>query len=254
MPARPWLRRLGIACAIAAGIVLGLPWLRVALDDDTPSHSSGRRGRGRLEHGHVFAPVGVGHQAYSMLGAGLGRQYAHHAVRDTLTEAFAVRRAAGAARYVLGETGLRGGGRMRPHRTHQNGMSVDVFMPVRDAGNQPSSLPTWPWHGFGYRWEFDRAGSAPPYHIDFVELAELLRATEARAAAHGLELERVIIAPEYVPLVLATAPGKRLGAIASRLTRRPVWVRHDEHVHLDFRSSTSARVNDGNDDDEDEAP
>jgi penicillin-insensitive murein endopeptidase len=37
-----------------------------------------------------------------------------------------------------------------------------------------------------------------------------------------------------VPHILATPAGQRLGELAARLTRKPVWVRHDEHIHIDF--------------------
>lgn len=214
---------------------LALAWLRVALDGDAPSRSVGRVGAGRLEHGHVLPPWGAGYRSYSFLGAALGRQYLHGRVRDILVASFAESARRHPERvYVVGETAVRHGGRFHGHRTHQNGLSVDLFMPVRDRHERPVTLSTWPWQGLGYWHEFDAAGGSSAYRIDFAALAELLQVIGAQAAAHGASIERVIVAPEYVPHILATPAGQRLGELAARLTRKPVWVRHDEHIHIDF--------------------
>jgi penicillin-insensitive murein endopeptidase len=231
---RRWARPAIVVVALVAVALVVVPWLRVALDDHAPSRSLGRLGAGRLEHGHVFAPWGAGYVTYSFVGASLGTQYANGAVRDALLETFAARARAGAARYALGETAARKGGAFHGHRTHQNGLSADVFMPVRDDSGARATLPTWPWDKAGYGWEFDARGVASGYRIDFDELAAFLVELDSRARTHDLSIERVIIAPELVPLLIAGERGARLGSLAARLTRRPVWIRHDEHVHVDF--------------------
>jgi len=62
---------------------------------------------------------------------------------------------------------------------------------------------------------------------------------DAQAKARGLRVERVIIAPEYVPLMLDTPSGQQLGSLVGRITRKPAWVRHDEHFHIDFEVAAS---------------
>jgi penicillin-insensitive murein endopeptidase len=52
--------------------------------------------------------------------------------------------------------------------------------------------------------------------------------------AHGLTIERIIVAPEYVDRVLI-AGGRDLASLSGQFMRRPAWVRHDEHVHVDFK-------------------
>ena len=238
------VRAAGLALVLGAALV-AIPWLRVMLDDDAPSTSTGRLSAGRLVHGHVMPPWGRGHITYSFMGAALGRQYMHGAVLATLADAFAARaEAVPGQRHVLGETAVRGGGAFHGHRTHQNGLSVDVFMPVRNGADRRVILPTWPWNGFGYWWEFDEHGNAGGYRIDFDELGAFLVELDRRARVHGLDIVRVIIAPEYVPLLLRGAAGPRLGHIAAKLTRRAVWVRHDEHVHIDFATTDEPRAPD----------
>ncbi len=230
-------RRLTTLLALALAAVpltLAVAWLRVLLDGSTPSKVVGTVAHGGIEHAHVIPPWGRGYVTYSFLGSALGRQYVDGRVRDALLATFAARaEAEGGRRFVMGETGWPHGGRFRPHRSHQNGMAVDVFMPVEKAG-QATSLGTWPWNKFGYGLEFDQQGRLGDLRIQFESVAAFLLEVEAQARQHDLRIERVIITPEFVPLLLDTPSGRRLGALADRITRKPVWVRHDEHLHIEF--------------------
>lgn len=235
MRERSGIKFLALLCATVTLLLLAIPWLRVLLDSDRPSKSIGQPSSGRLEHGHVLPPWGSGYRTYSLIGASLGRQYMHGNVRDTLLDAFAQRaREVKGLDHVVGESAVRTGGPFRGHRTHQNGLSVDIFMPVRDRLGMRLPIPTWPWNTFGYDHEFDSRGETSSLTIDFEELALLLIALDRSAAEHGVSIERVIITPEFVPLLLNTYSGKQLGKLAERLTRKPVWIRHDEHFHVDF--------------------
>ncbi|WP_232287263.1 penicillin-insensitive murein endopeptidase [Anaeromyxobacter dehalogenans] len=232
------------AVAVAAfPATLAVAWVRVLADGNTPSRVFGTVARGSIEHAHVIPPWGPGYVTYSFLGAALGRQYVDGRVRDTLLASFAARsRAEGGRRFVVGETGWPGGGRFRPHRSHQNGMAVDVFVPLRTRRGDAAEIGTWPWNTFGYGLEFDHRGERDDRRIDFEALAALLLEVDGQATRHGLRVGRVILAPEFVPLVLDTPSGRRLDRLGDRITRKPAWVRHDEHVHLDFERSGAAGV------------
>jgi penicillin-insensitive murein endopeptidase len=207
----------------------------VVLDDQLPSRSVGAPGAGRLEHGHPIAPSGAGYVTYSYLGAALGRQYVHGAVRDLLVETFAAcHKARPDRRFVVGETGWPRGGAFWPHHGHESGTSVDVFVPLRDAAGLARDVEPWPWNRFGYGLELDAAGKLADLHLDFDDLALLLLELGARAPSFGLRVQQIILAPELVPLLLASPTGKKLGSLSSTLLRRPSWWRHDEHVHVDF--------------------
>jgi penicillin-insensitive murein endopeptidase len=136
--------------------------------------------------------------------------------------------------FVLGETGLKAGGRFPPHRTHQNGLSVDIFMPVRDGESRHVLMPTAPWNKFGYSLDFDRSGQGEGLAIDFESVAELLVEVHRQAGLHGLAVDRIIVAPEYVDRVLS-AKASGIQKLEQLFMRKPAWVRHDEHLHLDFR-------------------
>lgn len=76
--------------------------------------------------------------------------------------------------------------------------------------------------------------------IDFESVAELLVEVDRQAERHGLAVERFIVAPEFVERVLsARAAGIR--RLSQRFMRTPAWVRHDEHLHIDFRLVAAAK-------------
>jgi penicillin-insensitive murein endopeptidase len=230
-------RRLALLALVPGAwlVAFGVAHGRVALDDAVPSRSVGTPAQGRIEHGHPIPPSGSGFVTYSYVGSALGRQYVHGAVRDLLVEVFAARaRERPDRRFIVGETGWAQGGRFWPHKSHENGLSVDVFMPLRDEAGRARDVTTWPWKKFGYGLEFDEKGKLGDLSIDFDELALLLTEIDARAAAFGLRVQQIIVAPEYVPLILAGPSRKKVARLSAAFLRRPVWWRHDEHVHVDF--------------------
>jgi penicillin-insensitive murein endopeptidase len=164
----------------------------------------------------------------------MGRQYVHGKVAETLSAALAARWKLEEGRIVvIGETGFRNGGPFPPHKSHENGLSVDIMMPVRKSG-KISIMPTHPWQKFGYSNEFDDNGRMGEYSIDFESLASLIVEIDKQAAERLIRIDRIIVAPEYVSKLLSTKAGKNFGRLEKAIMRKPAWIRHDEHVHLDF--------------------
>ena len=214
-----------------------------ALESDSPSRSVGSVADGRLEHGKRLPTSGPRFRAYSRLGALLGRNSVHGNVRAAVVEAYRdLADAAPGVTYVYGETGWPSGGPFPPHRTHQNGLSVDFMVPVRDARGEPATLPTWPWRKFGYGIEFDAAGRSGDLRIDFDAVAMHLASLDRAARKHGLAIELVIFAPEFRRQTLASKAGRSLVRMPW-MASQP-WVRHDDHYHVDFRltPASSARA------------
>lgn len=227
---------LGVVGALIAAL-LGGNALAIAVESSAPSVSVGRKAAGRLEHGKRLPSSGPNFVAYSRLGALLGRNSVHSDVRATLLDAWReLERTQPGVTFVYGETGWPSGGRLRPHRTHQNGLSVDFMVPVRSAGGAPRTLPTAPWRKFGYAVEFDADGRAGDLRIDFDAVAAHLAALERAAARHGLAIELVIFAPELRDRLARTPQGRVVVQRLPFMRGRP-WVRHDDHYHVDFRRS-----------------
>ena len=84
----------------------------------------GTSSNGRLEGGVQIPGSGPNFTPYSALGVALGRTYVHSKVAATIANAYrALEMATPGKKYVYGESGWEHGGRIKPHRTHQNGLA-----------------------------------------------------------------------------------------------------------------------------------
>jgi penicillin-insensitive murein endopeptidase len=198
----------------------------------------GTTGAGRIE-GAVALPLeGANFIAYTALGLKMGRTYVHAQVRDILLGAYStLSQSMPGVRYVYGETGLRTGGPMPPHRTHENGTSVDFMVPVRGQDGLPATLPRSSNNRYGYDLEFDSAGKLGDLRIDFAAIAAHLEQLDLAARRRGLGIARVILDPDLTQHVLATPAGVRIKSLPFMKTKP--WVRHDEHYHVDFAMKCS---------------
>ena len=201
------------------------------------SQCHGTVGRGRIE-GSVKLPLkGSNFSAYSSIAATAGRTYTHSRVAAILAASYgALASAFPEIRYVYGETGWESGGTFRPHRTHQNGLSVDFFVPVRDASGRSVPLPTDLTQRFGYDIEFDKEARYKGLRIDFDAMAEHLYQLNVAAKAAGVGIALVIFDSAYLPRLFATKRGSSLQHSLPFMKGKP-WVRHDEHYHVDFAVS-----------------
>ena len=105
---------------------------------------------------------------------------------------------------MYGEAGWPSGGRISPHRTHQNGLSVDFFVPVRDRSGRSVRLPAGMTNRFGYDIEFDADGRFDDYSIDFDAMAEHLYQLHVAAKARSVGIALVILDPPFQPKLFAT--------------------------------------------------
>jgi len=199
----------------------------------TGSTCHGTVNRGSIEHSVQLPAEGANYAAYSTLAISMGRNHVHSEVSAIILDAYAkLERAAPGAQYVYGESGNEYGGRFRPHRTHQNGLSVDFFVPVRDRDGRPARLPTPVSQRFGYDIEFDKDARYADYSIDFAAMAEHLYQLDQAARARGHGIAQVIFDTAYLPRLFATPRGAELKKL--NFMKGKPWVRHDEHYHVDF--------------------
>lgn len=191
---------------------------------------------GHLEDGVSLPLSGKNYQAYSVAGWTLRRTFVHDKVRDVLVHSWrALEAASPTSIFVYGETGWPGGGRIEPHKTHRNGTSVDLMVPVRRNG-EPATIPANARNKFGYDLEFDNDGRLGELRIDFEAMAEHLFQLHAAAKQHGIGIARVIFEVPLQRQLWKTNRGPWLRANLTFSTR-PAWVRHDEHYHVDFAVS-----------------
>lgn len=198
------------------------------------SQCHGRVANGSVERAVKLPDSGPNFSAYSLIAAAAGRTYVHSAVAEIVLAAYdGAGKSMPGTRFVYGETGLAKGGPFKPHKTHQNGLSVDFFVPVLDGAGKTAVLPSSPLNRFGYDIEFDADGRFKQYRIDFPALAEHLAQLDLAARARGVTLAKVIVDPRYFEQLYATPRGPYLKANVRFMLGKP-WVRHDEHFHIDF--------------------
>lgn len=233
MMTRRGLSTLALLAGILLFVYFGNDLLR-CFESDKPSQSYGSPGNGRIEYAKRLPTSGPNFRSYSRLGALLGRTSVHDKVRAAVVDAFeSVRGERPDTRYTIGETGWPGGGRLRPHVSHQNGLSVDFMIPVRRKGVSVA-LPTNPWNIFGYGLQFDDQGKAGDLEIDFEAMAAHLDHLERAAQRNGIAIEVVIFDNELQKRLFATQRGAALKR-RMRFSKKEPWIRHDEHYHVDFR-------------------
>lgn len=206
----------------------------LALPAHAQSTCYGRVGDGRAE-GTVSLPrEGVNYVRMAQGPVTAGRVYVHSMVFDILMDAYvALAQERPKIRWVYGETGLPQGGSFPPHKTHQNGLSVDLFVPVVDGEGNSVQFPNRADNGWGYQVDFDAAGGNATHRIDFANLGELLYQLHAAAKRRGSGLALVVFQRELRPALFATARGAWL----KENIPFPNWddsVRHDDHIHVDF--------------------
>lgn len=217
----------------------------LAMPGATPAQADesicfGTSSNGRLEGGEQIANSGANFTPYSALGVSLGRTYVHSRVATSIADSYkALETAAPGKKYMYGESGWKEGGRIKPHKTHQNGLAVDFMVPVMDASGKSIPLPTGVTNKFGYDIEFDADARYENLTIDFEAIAEHLYALDAAAREQGIGISRVIFETAYIPRLYRTKRGQWIRENIPFMKGEP-WIRHDEHYHVDFKVACRA--------------
>ncbi len=194
----------------------------------------GTTSKGYLENGIKLPSKGNNFESYSTLGNLLGRTYVHSAVHTIIINAFQRLEDEHPDKvFKYAETGFEQGGPFRPHRTHQNGLSVDFMSPINNQKGISVHLPTNPMNKWGYNIEFDEDGKFEEYSIDFEALAAHIVALHKESKKLGYDLWRVIFDPKFQPKLFTTQHADYLRTHV-QFSKKASWVRHDEHYHVDF--------------------
>lgn len=202
--------------------------------DAKESTCYGTTANGRLTHGVRLPSNGANFTSYGAVPETAGRTYVHDRVRDIVVEAYRMLEADQPGKvFKYAETGFEAGGQFKPHKTHRNGLSIDFMVPVVDRNGASVHLPTHALNKYGYDIEFDAQGRYGEYRIDYEALAAHIVALDRAARKKGHGLWRVIFDPGLAPNLYRTQYGEYIRNQV-QIPRKPSWVRHDEHYHVDF--------------------
>lgn len=220
--------------AIQLGLGLmawGFAGRAAAIKEEAFSFGDGRCGK--LQGGVPLPCRGANFESFAQTACTLGRNYLHPLVRDTVFDAYRALAVSHPTRaWQYGETGKAQGGALWPHKTHQNGLAVDFFVPVVDGAGRPAKLPISLFNKLGYGLEFRRDGRLGELRIDFRAIAAHLLVLDAAGREREVRIERVILTLDFHRALFEQAP--ELRRLAAKFMQREAWVRHDEHYHVDF--------------------
>ena len=212
-------------------LILILPGLCYAVD----STCYGTTSNGSLKHGVQLPWNGKNYTNYSRVAILAGRTYVHSEVKKIVTMAYHSLESSHPDKvYKYAETGKKNGGLFKPHKTHQNGLSVDFMTPMLNKKGESVHLPTNALNRLGYDIELDSKNEYNGLSVDYEAMAAHIAALHRQAKANGHDLWRVILAPELQPFLFKTEFGEYLRANV-QFSKKRSWVRHDEHYHVDFR-------------------
>lgn len=189
---------------------------------------------GLLKNGIKLPSSGNNFTSYSSIGSTLGRTYVHSEIYKIIINSYNDLNTQNPNwTFVYGETGFKQGGKFKPHKTHQNGLSVDFMVPVTNEQGKSVPLPTSPLNKFGYNIEFNDHGQYDDLKIDFEAIGAHIVALHKNTEKRNLKIWRIIFDPTLQPLLFKSKYGNYLKTKLKFSTKRS-WVRHDEHYHIDF--------------------
>lgn len=207
--------------------------------DDSPSTSKGTVSNGSLENGKLIPFAGKNYQYFDTTSYLKGRGFMNDQVKDITLSTYEVcETQIPDRRFYIMECSNQNGGKIWPHKTHQNGLSIDFMMPLNKDGQPYYDLDT---RGAAhYLLEFDYEGrymEDKSIVIDFEVIAQHLLLLNEEAKKKGMRIKKVIIHTELKDELFAGKYGQQLKNsdiyVVKALTPL-INALHDDHYHVDF--------------------
>ena len=196
--------------------------------DSLPSIVHGTEGAGSLEHGKLFPFSGANFRYFDTASYLWGHAFMSDKMLKTILASYNEMETKFPGRiFTCMESGLKNGGPIPGHKTHQCGLSVDLMVPLMKDSVVYYGLDTI--GGAHYGLEFDDAGrwlKDSSVAIDFNLIGMQILSLDKQARLNGLHVKKVIL-----------KSGKKVKAkgiyLAMNLPEN-VNKQHDDHFHVDF--------------------
>lgn len=209
------------------------------LNDSLPSQSIGKVSNGKLAAGTLIPFSGKNFVYFDSSSYLNGRAFANNKVIESIVASYKnLAKLYPHRTFYVMELSNEQGGKIFPHRTHQNGLSVDFMMPLVKGGEiYAKEDSTGIAH---YLMDFDdegRLSEDPSVQIDFDVVAKHILELDKAARINGLKINKVIINTNLKDELFATVQGKILKATGIYVVRNLeplINDLHDDHYHIDF--------------------
>lgn len=209
--------------------------------DTIPSIAIGTPGNGSLQHGKLIPPRGKNFIYFDSASYMRNRGFTHSIIREVLLNTYECLDVLYPGRtFRVMEASNQKGGEISPHRTHQNGLSIDLMFPKLKNGIPYEKLDTL---GFShYLLDFNEKGQYKQdasITIDFATTAHHIYLLALEAEKLGYEIEKVLVYTEFKDELFSTVYGKKLkemGVYFAQYLEPKINKLHDDHFHIDFKA------------------
>lgn len=209
-------------------------------NDSNQSVSIGSVSNGNLKHGKLIPFSGKNFDYFDEKSYLNGRAFLNSEVLKTILNSYeSFETLLPKRKFKIMECAHQHGGKLWPHRTHQNGLSVDFMMPkLKD------SLPFYGLDTLGTRHYWLTFNNSGQYNtdtsisIDFELIAQHILSLQKEAIKQKLKIAKVIIKIELKDELFAGKYGKILkesGIYIVKSLPPNINNLHDEHYHIDFK-------------------
>lgn len=207
--------------------------------DSLPSVCTGTEAGGTLSHAKLLPFSGSNYRYFDSSSYISGHAFMSDKMMHTLEASFAeMELTAPGRKFSYMESGVEFGGPIPGHRTHQNGRSVDLMVPLLKDSLPYYALDTiGGWH---YRLDFNEHGkytADTTVSIDFNLIGLWVLALDKHARKNGLHVKKVILMLELKDNFYASTNGKKVknkGIYLAMNLPPATNKQHDDHFHVDF--------------------
>jgi len=204
------------------------------------SKSIGSVKNGSLENGRRFPKKGDNFKYFSKWTYFVfSRAWVHSKIHDITIEAYnECHKTMPNRKFMIMECSNKNGGKMWPHRTHQNGTSIDFATPLKKNDK--------PFHGdqwkgvFHYGMKFNESGiwnGNKKVSIDFEAMGKHILALEKAARRRKMYIKKVLLKINLKDDFYKTTSGKKVkskGIYFAKYLPKTIDNMHDDHYHIDF--------------------
>lgn len=204
------------------------------------SKSIGSVSNGKLKNGYKVERKGANYKFFSLFDYYIiGRCYVHSDVYAILNDSYKnLEKVFPDYTFMVMECSKKKGGRPFPHRTHQNGTSIDFMTPLLKNEKQKTfydHIGIW-----RYAMNFNTNGQFnlnKKVTIDFEKCAKHILELEKSAQKNGYRIKKVILETNLKDEIFATKYGTALKNSNIYFVRNlppKINALHDDHYHIDF--------------------
>jgi penicillin-insensitive murein endopeptidase len=210
-------------------------------NNDLPSVSNGSVSEGKLINGKLFPFSGSNFHYFDTLSYLNNRAFLNNKIKDAVVETYnELKKEIPERQFCIMECSNKNGGKIFPHRTHQNGLSIDFMVPLIKNQN--------PYYGLDsigrkhYFLEFDEKGQYEfdkTISIDFDLIAKHILLLNEVLKKKKLRISKVIFKIELKDKLFATPNGQLLKKSEIYLAQNLTSIinsLHDDHYHIDFEA------------------